>query len=55
MLPGIIQTSKKIGMRLMDDALMDLFDSGMISAEECYARSEQKVLMKQHLAQAGHK
>jgi twitching motility protein PilT len=55
MLPGIIQTSRKVGMRLMDDALMELFDSGMISAEECYARAEQKVLMKQHLAQAGQR
>jgi twitching motility protein PilT len=51
MLPGIIQTSRKLGMRLMDDALMDLYDQGLISAEECYARAEQKVLMKQHLAQ----
>jgi twitching motility protein PilT len=50
MLPGIIQTSRKLGMRLMDDALIDLYDQGLISAEECYARAEQKVLMKQHLA-----
>jgi twitching motility protein PilT len=51
MLPGIIQTSRKSGMRLMDDALMELFDGGIISAEEAYARCEQKVLMRQHLAQ----
>jgi twitching motility protein PilT len=55
MLPGIIQTSRKNGMRLMDDALMELFDAGIISAEEAYARSEQKVLMRQHLAQFGHR
>lgn len=52
MLPGIIQTSRKNGMRLMDDALMELFDAGLISGEECYARSEQKVLMKQHISQS---
>jgi twitching motility protein PilT len=51
MLPGIIQTSRKNGMRLMDDALIELFESGAISAEEAYARSEQKVIMRQHLAQ----
>ena len=55
MLPGIIQTSRKVGMRLMDDALIELFDAGIISSEEAYARSEQKVLMKQHIAQTGHK
>ncbi|MEQ1859109.1 MAG: PilT/PilU family type 4a pilus ATPase [Chthoniobacteraceae bacterium] len=51
MLPGIIQTSRKAGMRLMDDAITELFDNGSISAEEAYARCEQKVLMRQHLAQ----
>src|SRR5205823_3412982 len=28
MLPGIIQTGKKQGMRLMDDSLIDLYDRG---------------------------
>ena len=51
MLPGIIQTGRKNGMRLMDDSLVELFDAGTITAEEAYARSDQKVLMKQHLAQ----
>jgi twitching motility protein PilT len=46
MLPGIIQTGKKLGMKLMDDALMDLYTSGTISQEECYARAEQKALMR---------
>jgi len=53
MLPGIIQTGRKNGMKLMDDSLMELFDAGIISAEEAYGRSDQKMLMKQHLAQAG--
>jgi len=51
MLPGIIQTGRKNGMKLMDDSLMELFDAGIISAEETYARAEQKLLMKQHIAQ----
>src|SRR5438093_11976722 len=48
MLPGIIQTGKKQGMRLMDDSLRDLYDAGIISQEEAYARAEQKAIMKQH-------
>jgi twitching motility protein PilT len=49
MLPGIIQTGKKQGMQLMDDALVDLYDRGLISAEEVYARAEQKHEMRVHL------
>src|SRR6266480_1936259 len=48
MLPGIIQTGKKQGMRLMDDTLMDLYDRGLISAEEAYARADQKQMMRLH-------
>jgi twitching motility protein PilT len=49
MLPGIIQTGKKQGMQLMDDALVDLVSRGLISAEEAYARAEQKQEVKQRL------
>jgi twitching motility protein PilT len=49
MLPGIIQTGKKQGMQLMDDALVDLYSQGLISAEEAYARSEQKQEMRTQL------
>jgi twitching motility protein PilT len=49
MLPGIIQTGKKQGMRLMDDALIDLYDQGLISSEEAYERADQKPLMRQHV------
>ncbi|MEP6809632.1 MAG: PilT/PilU family type 4a pilus ATPase [Chthoniobacterales bacterium] len=49
MLPGIIQTGKKQGMQLMDDALSDLFDRGVISGAEAYARSEQKQMMREHV------
>ncbi len=50
MLPGIMQTGKKQGMKLMDDSLMELYDADIISAEEAYARSEQKTLMRQFLS-----
>ena len=43
MLPGIIQTGKKQGMQLMDDALAALRDRGLITAEEAEARAEQKL------------
>src|SRR3954470_6765317 len=49
MLPGIIQTGKKQGMQLMDDALVELFKDGYISAEEAYARSEQKQIVRAQL------
>src|SRR4051812_28661528 len=50
MLPGVMQTGKKQGMKLMDDSLMELYDAGIISQEECLARAEQKQLMKQYLS-----
>jgi twitching motility protein PilT len=50
MLPGIIQTGKKQGMQLMDDSLIDLYNQGLISAEEAYARAEQKQEMRMQLA-----
>lgn len=49
MLPGVMQTGKKLGMKLMDESLMELYDQGLISAEEAYERSEVKTLMRQHL------
>jgi twitching motility protein PilT len=50
MLPGIIQTGKKQGMQLMDDALFDLFARGLISADEALARAEQKQDMRSLIA-----
>jgi twitching motility protein PilT len=49
MLPGIIQTGKKQGMQLMDDCLVDLYQRGLISTDEAYARAEQKQTMRQQL------
>jgi twitching motility protein PilT len=42
MLPGIIQTGKKLGMKLMDDSLMELVETGVISPHEAFDRAEQK-------------
>ncbi len=49
LLPGIIQTGKKQGMCLMDDALIELYENDLISAEEVYARADQKHIVRQHL------
>jgi twitching motility protein PilT len=49
LLPGIIQTGKKQGMRLMDDTLINLYENDLISAEEVYARADQKHIVRQRL------
>ncbi|MBA3963389.1 MAG: PilT/PilU family type 4a pilus ATPase [Chthoniobacterales bacterium] len=53
MLPGIIQTGRKQGMRLMDDSLTQLFNEGLISAHEAITRCEQKQAMRQHVEKQG--
>lgn len=47
MLPGIIQTGKKLGMKLMDDSVAELFRAGLISADEAIYRAEVKNQMQQ--------
>ncbi|MEM6915884.1 MAG: type IV pilus twitching motility protein PilT [Verrucomicrobiota bacterium] len=39
MLPGVMQTGKKIGMIMMDDALIQLYQEGKISQEEAIGRA----------------
>jgi twitching motility protein PilT len=42
MLPGVIQVGKKLGMRLMDESLLELVENGTITGDEAYSRAEQK-------------
>ena len=49
MLPGVIQTGRKAGMKLMDDSIMELVEAGVISGDEAYARCEQKSLFKKFI------
>lgn len=49
MIPGLIQTGKAQGMRLMDDSLQELYSAGIISAEECYTRANDKIIMEKYL------
>ena len=41
-IPSMIQTGKKFGMVLLDDYIMELFQKRQISAEEAYAKSNEK-------------
>lgn len=41
-IPSMIQTGRKYGMQLMDDAIMDLYNKGWISADEAYMKSNEK-------------
>ena len=41
-IPSMIQTGKKYGMTLLDDSIMELFKRGTISAEDAYAKSNEK-------------
>jgi twitching motility protein PilT len=49
MLPGIIQTGKKLGMKLMDDSLLELMQEGTITPHEAYDRAEQKKVFEPYL------
>ncbi len=50
MLPGQMQIGRRQGMRLMDDSLLELFNQGLIAADETYERAENKKVMAAALA-----
>ncbi|RLB83362.1 MAG: type IV pili twitching motility protein PilT [Deltaproteobacteria bacterium] len=41
-IPSMIQTGKKYGMQLLDDAIMDMLNKGWISADDAYAKANDK-------------
>ena len=49
MLPGVMQTGKKIGMIMMDDALIDLVKDGRISVDEAVGRAIDPATMRKTL------
>jgi twitching motility protein PilT len=49
MLPGVMQTGKKIGCRLMDDALLELLNDDVITPRDAHDRAEVKALFKEYL------
>ncbi len=40
--PSMIQTGKKYGMQLLDDAIMELYNKGWISGDEAYIKANDK-------------
>lgn len=48
-IPSMIQTGKKYGMQLLDDAIMELYKKGWISAEEAYMKSNEKARFRPFL------
>ncbi len=41
-IPSSVQTGKKYGMQLLDDAIMELFNKGKISADDAYMKANEK-------------
>ncbi|MBN1381109.1 MAG: type IV pilus twitching motility protein PilT [Deltaproteobacteria bacterium] len=41
-IPSMIQTGRKYGMQLLDDAIMDLYNKGWISADDAYTKANDK-------------
>ncbi|HDI61032.1 MAG TPA: type IV pilus twitching motility protein PilT [Desulfobacteraceae bacterium] len=41
-IPSMIQTGKRYGMQLLDDAIMDLLNKGWIGADEAYMKANDK-------------
>ena len=41
-IPSMIQTGRKYGMQLLDDAIMDLLNNGWINADDAYAKANDK-------------
>jgi twitching motility protein PilT len=48
-LPSVIQTGKKYGMQLLDDAIMALFEKGWITADDAYLKSNDKARFRQFI------
>jgi twitching motility protein PilT len=48
-LPSVIQTGKKLGMRTMNESLMELIEEDLIEVEEGYAKSTDKQDMNNRL------
>jgi len=41
-IPSMMQTGKKYGMQLLDDAIMDLYNKGWISGDDAYIKANEK-------------
>ena len=48
-IPSMMQTGKKYGMQLLDDAIMDLYNKGWISGDDAYIKANEKGRFRQLL------
>jgi twitching motility protein PilT len=48
-IPSVIQTGKKYGMQLLDDAIMELLEKGWIGSDEAYAKANDKGRFREFL------
>ncbi|NPU85423.1 MAG: type IV pilus twitching motility protein PilT [Syntrophaceae bacterium] len=48
-IPSMIQTGKKYGMQLLDDAIMELMNKGWISGDDAYQKCNDKARFRQYL------
>ncbi len=48
-IPSMIQTGKKYGMQLLDDAVNELLTKGWISPDEAYAKANDKTRFRPFL------
>jgi twitching motility protein PilT len=53
-IPSIMQTSKKLGMVTLSDALMDLVNQGLVEPKEAYMKAIDKQSFANSLKAAGH-
>jgi twitching motility protein PilT len=53
-IPSIMQTSKKLGMVTLHDALMDLVNQGLVEPKEAYFKAIDKLSFANALKAAGH-
>ncbi|MFH1103149.1 MAG: type IV pilus twitching motility protein PilT [Pseudomonadota bacterium] len=51
-IPSMMQTGKKYGMQLLDDAIMDLYSKGWISADEAYMKANDKARFRPYIKEA---
>jgi twitching motility protein PilT len=52
-LPSVLQTSRRLGMVTMNDALIELVDGGMVESQEAYLKATDKVGIIHMLKQRG--
>ncbi len=53
-IPSVMQTSKRLGMLTLNDALLDLVDGGLVEPKEAYQKAVDKVNLANALRTRGH-